>query len=166
MERKNWVLIDSDSDSAVSKGKYLGVKYYAHHLNHSSILMSSFRSIRHLGYEPSVIVCVRASVFFRGELSCCLRSFSQLDGKTIYYSFILYLIVSLVSPLLCAHFIMIIKTARDRVQLFGRVRYNCRNQIRMEEKTKGKQRQEKKDQLTGNWVVYWIWIMKKPSSTV
>lgn len=30
-----------------------------------------------------VLVCER---FF----SCCLRSFSQLDGKTIYYSFILY----------------------------------------------------------------------------
>lgn len=54
--------MESNSDSAVSKGKYLGVKCYAHHLNHSSILMSSFNSIRHSNCEPSICHCER--VFF------------------------------------------------------------------------------------------------------
>lgn len=108
------------------------------------------RMVNHL----SLCVCVRASVFFSDELSVCdllpsiiLSIRRKNDLLFVYFVFDIF---SRLPPLFCAHFNMIIETARDRVQLFDRVRYNCRNQIRMEEKTKGKQRREKKDQLTGN----------------
>lgn len=143
--RKNWVLIDLDS--AVSKGKYLGVKYYAHHLNHSNrywwahLIPFGIWIMNHL----SLCVCLCASVFFLLP-SIILSIRRKNDLLFVYFSS------------LGSHFIMIIKTARDRVQLFDGVRYNCRNSNADGGENKRETSTRKKDQLTGNWVVYWIWI--------
>lgn len=137
--RKNWVLIDLDS--AVSKGKYLGVKYYAHHLNHSNrywwahLIPFGIWIMNHL----SLCVCLCASVFFLLP-SIILSIRRKNDLLFVYFVFDISPRLALIS----------LWSSKRREIVF-----NCSTvcdtiaeiQMRMEEKTKGKQRQEKKT----NW---------------